>query len=282
MGDSNFVMNSGSFFIIAVFVVLNSLALPFLHQIATRLPHNNTLRSLSINYKTHRANPMSSLSKLNLEMYFDVTLSVFLMTNGFVLHRRELPEFFGTFDDTMSSVLSLVFLGMALVFPFRMRKQLKQFHSKSQFGNKEVRRAYGQMFEGLRLQHYDCVMYNFYFVMRRLASAFVLVFLDAYPFFQCSAMMIFSTLNFIYVASVFPLYNPAENKSELLNELAILLCCHVMTLFLNVAIPPSLNSTLGWVIIGVIASNIFANLCIVGYQTLNGIYTTRKANKRQK
>ena len=50
-------------------------------------------------------------------------------------------------------------------------------------------------------------------------------------------MTIFSTLNLIYVVAEMPITSVKANKMEIFNEVSILLCNYIMTLFLNVAIP---------------------------------------------
>lgn len=106
-------------------------------------------------------------------------------------------------------------------------------------------------------------MFNFYFIIRRLISVAVLVLIDDYPFFQSTSLTILSTINLIYVVSVYPMERKLANRIEVLNELLILCFCHIMTLFLNDNMPDSLNDDLGWVLIAFIAINVTMNLAIV-------------------
>jgi len=45
--------------------------------------------------------------------------------------------------------------------------------------------------------------------------------------------MVFSTINFIYVATVDPLETGKENKIEVFNEICILTCAHLYNIFLR-------------------------------------------------
>ena len=88
------------------------------------------------------------------------------------------------------------------------------------------------------------------------------------PFFQTSLLMVMSTINFIYMVSAKPLVSKSENKIELFNELCILLCCHLMTTFLNIAMPAEFAGVLGWVFVGVATFNVIFNLSCTIYTTL--------------
>ena len=129
--------------------------------------------------------------------------------------------------------------------------------------------AYGVLIEGLKHNDLDFVLFNFYFILRRMVIVLILVWLDEYPFFQCTTMTVLSTINFIYMFSSRPLISRSENRIEIFNEGTILVCCHLMTLFLNIAIPQDLQMTLGWIMIGVILVNILVNITVVGSQTIN-------------
>ena len=66
------------------------------------------------------------------------------------------------------------------------------------------------------------------------------------------------------------------NKVEIFNELSILLCSYIMTLFLNLAIPEDLKMNLGWAIIGIVSANIGTNISLVGYESFSEIIESRR------
>lgn len=83
--------------------------------------------------------------------------------------------------------------------------------------------------------------------------------------------MIFSITNLAYMVACHPLKTPSENKIEIFNETTIYICCCVMTVFLNVAMPLELRDMLGWVLMGFAGFNIFVNLiitCINSFQDM--------------
>lgn len=61
-----------------------------------------------------------------------------------------------------------------------------------------------------------------------------------------------------------PLISSLENKIELINEFTVWATSHMLTNFLNIAVPADLTFNLGWIFIGVIGLNILFNLGVVG------------------
>ena len=110
-------------------------------------------------------------------------------------------------------------------------------------------------------------LYSEFFMVRRLITAFILVFMAKWPFFQLALMIEMSLIHLIYMIVIKPL-EKSENKLEVFNELTIYLCGHMMVNLLNVATPVYLRDTLGWILMGLISFNVFANLVLVGYQTV--------------
>ena len=99
-------------------------------------------------------------------------------------------------------------------------------------------------------------------MIRRFLSVMVLVYLDEFPFFQCNLLMIFSTLNLAYMITAHPLKTKKENRIEIFNEFCIAISCHIMTTFLNIAMPLSLRDELGWFLMAIAGINILVNLIL--------------------
>ena len=110
-------------------------------------------------------------------------------------------------------------------------------------------------------------MYQIVFMARRLASVVVLVFMEQWPFFQCSFLMIFSTLNLAYLVANQPMLTKFDNYMNIFNEVSITLFTHLMTTILNIAIPESLVNQLGWFLIVVATFNIMTNLILMGFSS---------------
>ena len=80
---------------------------------------------------------------------------------------------------------------------------------------------------------YHASMYNVYFLIRRFFTGLTLIGLVTVPFFQCFLLLVFSTINFIYLVSVKPLEDSRENKIEIFNEICILLSAYLYSIFLR-------------------------------------------------
>lgn len=104
-------------------------------------------------------------------------------------------------------------------------------------------------------------------MLRRLLSVLVLVFAE-WPYFQCTCLMVFSTLNLAYLVSVSPLLTRFENRLNVYNELCIALFSHLMTVLLDIALPDHLKSKLGWLLIGVASVNMIGNLLVLGRSSI--------------
>ena len=71
---------------------------------------------------------------------------------------------------------------------------------------------------------------NIYFMIRRMLTVLILIFLRNYPPIQVTLMLIFALINLIYTINFRP-YSEG-NLLEILNEVAILLCAYLMNTFL--------------------------------------------------
>lgn len=122
----------------------------------------------------------------------------------------------------------------------------------------------------------QAALYTVYFLYRRFFTVIVLVFATGWPYFQTTCLMVFSTINVVYMLSVKPLQTKFDNLLDLFNEICTLLVVHMMTICLNVAIPSELSDILGWLMIAVTSFNIFINLSLVGYCSIKDIVESRK------
>lgn len=200
-----------------------------------------------------------------------------------------MSAFFETSDDIFDSVLTLVYLLLLALFPIFIFVKLRTGFRQQILKDNKFSSVYGLLYSDLRLTNIHRVNYNAYFVARRMAMALTLVQLEQFPFFQCTIMTVLSTMNFIYLFCTRPFDSPSESRIEIFNEGTIVLCSHLMTIFLNIAIAEDSLWKLGWVLIGIMSVNIAANIAIVGFRTLYLLYKEfqkrkilrNKANQKQ-
>jgi hypothetical protein len=98
-------------------------------------------------------------------------------------------------------------------------------------------------------------------------------------------LMVFSTINLVYIVSTRPLKTRVENNIEIFNEFCILGCTYVLNVFLNIAAPPQFMGKMGWVFMGIAIFNILTNIVITGImmlvEVLEHLAEKREEKKKQ-
>ena len=174
----------------------------------------------------------------------------------------------------MNSVLVLVHFLWVIYFPIRYgRKLLQKFHL---LDDEEVQSELEFMLEENKFDTKLRALYQIFFMGRRFLTALILTLMSDWPFFQCTIMMIFSTINLIYLYVVQPMQTRTENRLAVFNELCITIFSHFMTNMLNIAIPQNLFESLGVGLIAVVSFNIGVNLIAIGSQSINQLYVQTK------
>ena len=121
----------------------------------------------------------------------------------------------------------------------------------------------------INFNDYHSSMYTFYFISRRLLTGFGLVVFSESPLFQCNSLLVFSTINFIYLVNCRPFLSAKLNRIEIFNELTIIFCSHMYNIFLRGEGTIGFISTVGWVFIGAAAFNILGNFSIVIFESIS-------------
>jgi len=122
--------------------------------------------------------------------------------------------------------------------------------------------------------------YSTYFMIRRLLTNFTLVVLSKAPFFQCQILMVFSTINLIYLISSKPMNTRLSNWIEIFNETCVVASTHIVNILLNAAVPTEFRAQVGWVLIGVAVLNIVTNLAITIYSSIVDVYNDNVEKRR--
>jgi hypothetical protein len=121
--------------------------------------------------------------KLFMESYFDFCFGVILNLIAFAEASKigNLNEHFGSFTNVLNSSLT-IFYGLALVlFPLNAYLMMK-FNSKF-LHLKQFKDKYGLYYEGMKLTEAKFYNYNIFFMIRRLVTVLVLIFVRETPFF---------------------------------------------------------------------------------------------------
>jgi len=147
----------------------------------------------------------SAYLKLFLESYFDICFCAFLNTIAFkdAIKQSLLHEHFSTLSNIWVS-LTTVFYDLALIiFPLYAYFLIRDNFATLSTDN--TMNKFGIFYEGMSLRTKMSSMYNVIFMLRRLLTAIVLVFMTELPFFQTQLLLVMSTMNVIYMVSVKPI-----------------------------------------------------------------------------
>ena len=118
IGDKNFVMNSGSYFILIFLMCIQLMACSLVNFLTARCPKNKRMRKLgmSVYYRNYKRSLLVGLLKLFLESYFDLTMCALLGVFAFI-EFRSIDVFFQTRDDIACTVVTIMYCLFVLIFP---------------------------------------------------------------------------------------------------------------------------------------------------------------------
>lgn len=168
-----------------------------------------------------------------MESYFDLCICSFINLNAFVSCNsfQDFKMFWVHPLDILCSSITLIYLVLVILFPIygfiMIHKNQKVLHRQ------QIKQNIGVFYEGMKLNSYYSTLYTVFFLCRRLLTAFILINLHEYPFFQGAFLLIFSTANLVYQVTEKPYSTKLENRIEIFNELCILLCSYVEITLLN-------------------------------------------------
>ena len=115
------------------------------------------------------------LLKLFIEGYIDIVLSCLLSIMAIMSEDtwEGFASWFGTFDDTLNSIVAIISFLMIVFVPIYVAKILKD--NKSRLDNEDVRDKYGIFYEEFRLDNKNAVYYPVIMMVRRLCLIIVLI-----------------------------------------------------------------------------------------------------------
>ena len=170
-----------------------------------------------------------------------------------------------TGSHAFSSAFSIGLLIASVIFPFLIITLLLKCFDK--LDSETVSARIGSLYEGLRIKSKWALMYNSFFIGRRLIFAFIIVLLKEYQalqviffFYQCLAV-------FVYIIHAKPFDDSQLNKIEFFNEACILITAYHLLVFTDF-IPDdetydSVRFAIGISMVVVTAINVIVNTSIM-------------------
>lgn len=183
MDNSNFIMNSGSYFVIIVGLFVYMIVFYTVNKICTLNAKSPVARKIgmAIHEDSYWGGFVMAVFKLFLESYFDLVICTSINLDAFTKSRdlTDFQEFFGTTSDIVCSLITITYTFMCLYFPFYAYKYIK-----SQQGSFEkMDEILEVLMEGVNPYDFHSSMYTVYFLIRRLFTGSGLVIFVQYPFF---------------------------------------------------------------------------------------------------
>ena len=185
--DKNFLLNSGSYFIMLVGQMLYFLTYFLLNKCAKKLSHFKPARKLGVKvYKSsYKQAFKKGFLKLLLESYFDLMMACFLNIVAFYHSQsfKELLQFFSTPDDIANSVLTLVYFILIFAFLIYGYQGIYRNYEEIKQNDSSLTNQYSIFLENNKVKTKAQALYTVYFMGRRLAVILCLINMDNYPFF---------------------------------------------------------------------------------------------------
>lgn len=195
-----------------------------------------------------------------MESYIDIAIAIFMQLLVFMT-TRSASIFFSSFSEVTNSILTILMLFVVVWLPIFMVITINYGFKSSSIKSSNFKHRC--LTEDLKLKTWWQVHFNTFFVIRRLFTASILVFIEIQPFFQTALFYIMSFMTFVYLVSVRPLASKSDNRIEIFNEGCILLFYYCALTLINVAIPLHLNEALSFGMIGITSLNIIVNVSMV-------------------
>jgi len=270
MGDKNFIINSGSYFVYQSMVLFFILGNAFVNKLAVCNAKSKWWREIGIKYYVAdiKQGIWDGSVKLFMETYIDLCFCALLNDYAFFesYFNKDWREFWQGYPNIMCSSITMIYTVLVFVFPL-----WGLYGICKNFGNLQdpvVDSKIGMFYRDNRTQYMHQALYNIVFLVRRGLSVMILIYMVDTPFFQLSLFMIFSTFNLNYIAHSKPLLQMKDNYIEVFNEICICIVAHIMVNLLNLSIPFDLKDNFGWILIGVSLFNVCVNLCITFWASI--------------
>ena len=148
--------------------------------------------------------------------------NIFLQSQNF----DEFKSFFLNPVDLGNSVITICCLVLVFAFPLWVGSRIHVNFEK--LNTKEVKDRYGVFTDSLKCDDYHVAQYNVYFMMRRLVTCAIVIFLPNLYTYQVQLLIATCTMNIIYLISMQPFDLKKTNNGEIFNELCIALICHLL------------------------------------------------------
>ena len=200
--NSNFILNSGSYFVIIVGIWLYDFAFFAINKLCVafrKLPLARRVGSF-VYRDNYCSSSWESMLKLFLECYFDVVICTLINVTAFIRSTDidDFKEFFIGVENVICSIITILHVFFIIVYPVFSFLLIRENQGK--FDRMEGMIAI--LMEGVNPHSYHASMYLFYFLVRRLLTGIVLVIFVDFQYSQCMFLLVLSFANYCYLFTV--------------------------------------------------------------------------------
>jgi hypothetical protein len=134
---------------------------------------------------------------------------------------------------------------------------------------------FGSTYASLRTDSKQALLYNIFYMLRRLLIALIATFIKSHPYAQVQIIVFHCILMILYILAVKPFDLPLLNYTEIFNECSIISAAYHLFAFTDFLDDPHMQYEVGWSLIGVTLFNLSVNMLIMmwgTYHKLRRIY----------
>ena len=124
-------------------------------------------------------------------------------------------------------------------------------------------KRYGALYINLDKDKLTAIVFTFVFLIRRLAFAYTICFVDKNITFQILVLDFLSTILLSYYICAKPMQDAINNFVHIFNEVIILVCAWSLFLFTDYVPDPLQRHSFGYYYLTFIAINFLVNLCVL-------------------
>ena len=172
--DSNFLNNSGSYFVILAGIIVYYLFTYIINKICVCCAKRSIARKIGmLVYEENYWNQfVKSSYKLFLESFFDLVICSLINVFAFFNSADKFSTFFESWENIGCSTLSIVYSILIIFFPLMAWRSIQYNQGRLKLHQSDFVRV---IMEGVDPHSYHASMFTVYFLVRRLFTGFILI-----------------------------------------------------------------------------------------------------------
>jgi len=194
----------------------------------------------------------NSIFRAAIQSYLSTAISTFLAFHAF---KSE------TTADKLRAFVTIPMVFLVFYFPYFsywcQRTFITELHLK------QTKQSFGSLYTNIDYYKLRALSFTMLFLYRRLAFAWAVVYATDSLVYQMTVTLYSSLAMMIYLACNLPMMDTFTNVVQLINELALYVCCCTMFLFTDYISDPVFRYRIGWFYLACTGLNIAFNVLML-------------------